>query len=186
MSAASDTLNIVRDLIDNEGVALFCDRAVVPCIRLPDDSRTWQLRSDRVSAWLALIYEREKHEVLTRGEIAAVLRVLEGEADLHPSADSDEEQLWLRFEEEPLLQAVYEFMQDKDEAHEIKTSTLLAELNTIARGHDIDTFTHKWPKITRLLSAKLNRLEELLKQAGIKVVVEHRRDGSYTILSKTQ
>ena len=182
-SPTAATLKLVRDLIEAGEVDLFCDRVVVPCVRLPDDPKTWQLRSDRVSAWLALIYERATKDVLNRSQIAAVLQVLQGEAHQHPSEESDEEQLWLRFEEEPLLQAVYDFMQEKERWEE-NTSRLLEELKKVASNRQIDTFTSKWPKITRLLSARLNRLKSLLEQAGIRVVVEHRREGSYAILSR--
>jgi hypothetical protein len=179
--AAVEAIKLVRD----QDVDLFCDRASIPCMRIPHDTtrRTWSLRSDRIQAWLALAFEEATGRILRKSELNDVLRVLEGLAFKNPVKDSDDEQLWRRIEEEPLLQAVCGFMEAKDR-WEARTKELLDDLRKIANECQIDTFTKKWPTIERLLSAKLNRHKELLRQVGILVTIEHRRTGSWTILTK--
>jgi hypothetical protein len=172
-------------LVRSHQITLFCDRAGIPCLRLGNvPADTWSLRSERAHAWVTLCYETKTGKVLRKSEVHDVLRVLEGQAYQNPSENSDDEQLWRHFEEEPLLQAVYDFMEGK-ERWENPTESLLAELRKVAIARNIDTYTKKWPAIARLLSARLNRLHGLLAQAGISVRVEHRREGSWVILTKT-
>ena len=90
--------------------------------------------------------------------------------------------LWRRFEDEPALQATYEFMRGKPR-WEGRTEDLFTEVRKVAIDRDINLHSTKWPKISRLWSAKLNRHRDVLRQAGIAVEITHCRDGSHTTLT---
>lgn len=164
-------------------VKLFCDRTGKPCVRLPDDPRTWPLRSDRFKAWFSYEVELQTKEVLKRSDLHNMLRILEGQAFATGVLDSDDNLLWQSLEDEPALLVTYEFMQDKLRV-EYPTEILRGILTKLAQERHIDIQAKKWPAIARLLSVKLNRYKDLLQQAGITVSVEHRRDGSWTILER--
>ena len=171
------------ELVLSRGVILFCDRAGVPCLKFPGDStrRTWPLRSDRVQAWIVWTFKTATNRILKKSEVMDTLRALEGQAYENRPEDSDDDQLWRRFEDEPALQATYDFMRGKPR-WEGRTEDLFTEVRKVANERNINLYSTKWPTIPRLLSAKLNRYRDVLRQAGIAVEITHCRDGSHTTL----
>jgi len=170
--------------VRQSGLYLFRDPLGTPCVRLPNDPtrKRWPVVSEYFERWIAHSYEEQTSDILPGTIIKQVIRVLAGEAAQKPMEKGDKHDIWQTFDGEPVLQALIAFMDGHEELWEERTRHLLALLKERAHEAGIWTDSPKWPKATQVLSAKLNRYSDLLKQIGLRCEVTHMRNGSFTHL----
>jgi len=84
----------------------------------------------------------------------------------------------------PVAAMVVVFMADREE-WEGEPSQLLADLETVATQHRVNTNAKGWPKAAHVLSRELNKVQPNLAAAGVHVEKGRGSDGRWVRLQKT-
>jgi hypothetical protein len=174
-------------LIEKNQIPLYCDRLGHPFIELPLDrkKRPWPLRSQTVRSWICTVCFHDLKAVASSGDIEAILGVLEGHAWQSPRSGIADEELALVVEQDALLQAVLEFMTDKDQFTLI-TTELMRELKNVAESKDLlKGSKRKWPRASWVFSHRLKEATPLLDRLGIGVTMKRTNRGNEVTLTNS-
>lgn len=174
------TVQDVMVLLDDAMPTLYCSRCGGPRISLSDDpkTRSWAVDSSRTRAWIAELGHR--HSLYPSSAVLGqVVRILEGIAWTNMVA-ADDPGLINLYDEEPVVEALEQLMEDKDIY--IKRATEL--LVVLQSQSDRYQYNRRWPRGPAALMRRLRSQAEMLGELGLTVSAHHTRTGTEVTVTR--
>lgn len=182
----SKALRHILQLVKEKKLLLHCNHAGQPFAVLPDDPqmRAWPLRSGRVRSWISTECYRGTDLVLSPGAVETILTVAEGHAWEDVRSEMLDSELALLVEQDSLLQAVLEFMAER-QVYTTMMATLQKDLTALARRNGLlGIGKRRWPGASWVLSNRLTNLSLVLQRLGIGVSIRRTNQGSEVTLKQ--
>ncbi len=186
-SPEEETLEAILGLVEAGRVRLYCKPAGGPYLQFSEDppERFWPLSSDRIRAWIAYLCFQSSGQVLTARAVNRIIRILEGEAWESGRRDGIDLHLIEFVENEPVVEAVLQFMDQKGTEYQQFAEKLYEQVTKVARNCKLTVGgDRKWPGASWVFSGRLRKSAWVLEALGITVMFDRTNEGCRITLRK--